>query len=231
MVEASTLRWTFEGGIREAAREALAILWHKASEQMEHSQYLHFSSWAEGGAEAMVLPVGDRDHIGLFTDQVKLTHALVWDLDEVIKEVKLLGEHAEEARQKITKVEALCKRLREDAQNLKEENTKLEGMIKSHDKLIMEIAKEIGLDRMGEDADNKDVNDDDGGDAATPPVVAAPPPSPAPPAVAAPKEIIREEDPMEMVPEQEDPVVHEVILVDAEPVLLQPWLYCALMRD
>jgi hypothetical protein len=26
MVEASTLRWTFEGGIREAAREALAIL-------------------------------------------------------------------------------------------------------------------------------------------------------------------------------------------------------------
>jgi hypothetical protein len=119
-------------------------------------------------------------------------------------------------------VEALCKRLREDAQNLKEENTKLEGMIKSHDKLIMEIAKEIGLDHMGEDADNKDVNDDDGGDAATPPVVAAPPPSPAPPAVAAPKEIIKEEDPMEMVPEQEDPVVHEVILVDAEPVLLQP---------
>jgi hypothetical protein len=28
---------------------------------------------------------------------VKLTHALVQDLDEAVKEVKLLGEHGEEA--------------------------------------------------------------------------------------------------------------------------------------
>jgi hypothetical protein len=35
---------------------------------------------------------------------------------------------------------------------------------------------------------------------------------------------------MEMVPEQEDPVVHEVILVDVEPKLLQPHLNCTLMR-
>jgi hypothetical protein len=44
----------------------------------------------------MVLPVGDHDHIGCFTDQVKLTRATVQDLDEAIKEVKLLGEHEEE---------------------------------------------------------------------------------------------------------------------------------------
>jgi hypothetical protein len=49
-------------------------------------------------------------------------------------------------------LEALCKRLREDAQKLKEENTKLEGMVESHDEIITEIAKEIGLDRIGEDA-------------------------------------------------------------------------------
>jgi hypothetical protein len=74
------------------------------------------------------MPGGDRDHIGCFADQVTLTHALVWDLDEAVKEVKLLGEH-EESSQKITELEALCKRLREDAQKLKEEKTTLEGMI------------------------------------------------------------------------------------------------------
>jgi hypothetical protein len=37
VVEAPTLRWTFEGGMREAAREALAILRHEADERMAHS--------------------------------------------------------------------------------------------------------------------------------------------------------------------------------------------------
>jgi hypothetical protein len=36
VVEASTPRWTFEEGMREVAREALAILRHEANEQMEH---------------------------------------------------------------------------------------------------------------------------------------------------------------------------------------------------
>jgi hypothetical protein len=36
---------------------------------------------------------------------------------------------------------------------------------------------------------------------------------------------------MEMVPKQEAPVAHEVILVDVEPEMLQPRLYHALMRD
>jgi hypothetical protein len=52
--------------------------------------------------------------MGCFTDQVKLTRALVQNLDKVIKEVKLLGEHGEESSQKITKLEALCQRLRDD---------------------------------------------------------------------------------------------------------------------
>jgi hypothetical protein len=33
---------------------------------------------------------------------VKVTRALVEDLDEAVKEVKLLGEHEEESNQKIT---------------------------------------------------------------------------------------------------------------------------------
>jgi hypothetical protein len=49
-------------------------------------------------------------------------------------------------------LEALCKRLEEDAQTLKEEKATLEGMVESHNKLIMEITKKTGLDRMGEDA-------------------------------------------------------------------------------
>jgi hypothetical protein len=96
----------------------------------------------------VVMLAGDRDHIGCFIDQVKLTRALVRDLDEAIKEVKLLGEHEEESSQDIMELEALCKRLREVAQKLKEDKATLEGMIQSHDELIMEMTKEYGLNRM-----------------------------------------------------------------------------------
>jgi hypothetical protein len=82
VVEATTPRWTFEGGMREATREALALLQHGVEEQMEQSQYRHFPSHAREGAKAVVMPAGDRDHIGCFTNQVKLTHALVRDLEK-----------------------------------------------------------------------------------------------------------------------------------------------------
>jgi hypothetical protein len=67
---------------------------------------------------------------------------LVRDLNEAVKEVKLLGEHEEESSQKITELEAQCKRLREDAEKLREEKTSLEGMIQSHDELTMEMDEE-----------------------------------------------------------------------------------------
>jgi hypothetical protein len=156
----------------------------------------------------VMITTGDRDHIGCSADQVKLTRALVRDLDEVVKEINLLGEHEEESSQKITDLEALCKRLREDAQKLKEEKTTLEGMIQSCDELIMEMVEEYGLSRVGENDDDEDEDDDDKGSAITPP-------APAPAVV--PEEIVEEETPMEMVLEQEAFVAHEVILVDAEP--------------
>jgi hypothetical protein len=87
---------------------------------MEQSQYRQFSSGTREGAKAEVMPAGDRDHIGCYADQVKLAHSLVQDLDEVVKDVKLLGEHEQESSQKIIELEALCKRLRKDAQKLKE---------------------------------------------------------------------------------------------------------------
>ncbi len=96
---------------------------------MEKSQYRHFPSHGREGSEVVVMPAGDRDHIRCFVDQVKLSRALVRDLDESIKGVNLLGEHEEESSQKITELEAVCKRLREDAQRLREERTTLEGMI------------------------------------------------------------------------------------------------------
>jgi hypothetical protein len=97
VVEATTPRWAFEGGMREAAREALALLRHEAEEQMEQLQYCYCTNRAREGAEAVVMPVGDRDHIRCFADQVMLTGALVRHLDEAIKEVNLLGEHEEES--------------------------------------------------------------------------------------------------------------------------------------
>jgi hypothetical protein len=98
-------------------------------------------------------------------------------------------------------------------------------MVESRDELITEIAREIGPDRMGEDAgdEEEDEDADDGGDAVAPPIL-------VPPAVA-PKEVVEEEEPIEMVPEQEAPMVHEVILADVEPEMQQPRLYHAFMRD
>jgi hypothetical protein len=91
-------------------------------------------------------------------------------------------------------MEALCKKLREDARKLKEENTKLEEIVESHDELITEIAMEIRLDRVGEDAEAEDEDDDDGGDIIAPLV-------PALPIAASPEEIVVEEDLGEVVPE------------------------------
>jgi hypothetical protein len=169
VVEAPTPRWTFEAGMREAAREALVVLRHEADEQMAHSQYRHFPSRAEEGAGVVILPAGGHDHMGCFTDQVKLTRALVRNLDKVIKEVKLLGEHEEESSQKISELETLCKKLRDDTQRLEEEKATLEGMVESRDELLMEIARETGLDRMGEEEEEEEEDADDGGDAARTP--------------------------------------------------------------
>jgi hypothetical protein len=76
---------------------------------MEHSLYHHFPSQAREGVEAVVLPTGDRSRIGCFADQVKLTRALVGDLDEATKEVKLLDKHGEEASHKIMELEAYAR--------------------------------------------------------------------------------------------------------------------------
>jgi hypothetical protein len=162
---------------------------------MEQSQYHHFPIHAREGAKVVVMPTRDRDHIGCFTDQVKLTRALVRDLDEAIKEVNLLGEHEEESSQKITEVEALCKRLREDTQKLKEEKTTLEGMIQSYDELIMEMAEEYGLNHMGENNDGEDEDDNNEGNTVAPP---------APVPTAVPEGIVEEEAPMENGPQELD---------------------------
>jgi hypothetical protein len=84
-------------------------------------------------------------------------------------------------------------------------------MIKSRDKLLMEMAKEYGLNPMGENDDDKDEDDDDEGNTVAPL-------APTPPATVH-EEIVEEEAPVEMVPEQEAPVAQEVILVDAKPKL------------
>jgi hypothetical protein len=226
VVEAPAPRWTFEAGMREAAREALAVLRHEVDEQMAHSQYRHFLSRAEEGAGAVILPAGGHDHMGCFTDQVKLTRALVQNLDEAVKEVKLLGEHGEESSRKITELEALCQRLRDDTQRLEEEKATLEEMVESHDELLMEIARETGLDRLDEDEEEEEDTDDEG-DAAAPP--AAVPPPTAPPAVV--PEEIHEEGPMEAIPEQEDLMPHEVATAEVKSETPQHHLYHALMRD
>jgi hypothetical protein len=224
VVEAPAPRWTFMAGMREAAREALAVLRHEAD---EHLQYRHFPSRVEEGAGAIILPAGGHDHMGSFTDQVKLTRALVQNLDEADKEVKLLGEHGEESSRKITELEALCQRLRDDTQRLEEEKATLEEMVESRDELLMETARETGLDHMDEAEEGEEEQTSDEGDVAAPP--AAAPPPPVPPAVV--PEEIHEEGPMEAIPEQEDLMPHEVTMTEVESETPQHHLYHALMSD
>jgi hypothetical protein len=96
-------------------------------------------------------------------------------------------------------------------------------MVESHDEMLMEIAREMGLDRMGEDEDEKEEEDaDDGADAAAPPPLV--PPATVP-------EEINEEGPMEAIPEQEALMLHEVIMAEAEPEEPPLRLYHALLRD
>jgi hypothetical protein len=64
-------------------------------------------------------------------------------------------------------------------------------MIQSRDELILEMAEEYGLNRMGENDDDED--DDDEGNSVTPP-------APAPAVV--PEEIVEEEDPVENGPQE-----------------------------
>jgi DnaJ-domain-containing protein 1 len=60
---------------------------------------------------------------------------------------------------------------------LEEEKATLEEMVESHDELLREIAREMGLDHMGEDEGEEEEEEDanDGGDANTPPAAAPPP--------------------------------------------------------
>jgi hypothetical protein len=116
----------------------------------------------------------------------------------------------------------MCKKYAEDAQKLREEKTKLEGMVESRNELISEIVDKYGYNRNDEDADDED--DDNEGNATIPP--AAAPPAGVPEVIT-----VNKEDPVEMVPEQEAHEVHEVILVDVEPVLPHPRLFNVITRD
>jgi hypothetical protein len=60
---------------------------------------------------------------------------------------------------------------------MEEEKATLEGMVESHDELLMEIARETGLDHMGEDDEDEEeeVGGDNGEDAAAPPATMPPP--------------------------------------------------------
>jgi hypothetical protein len=73
---------------------------------------------------------------------------------------------------------------------LKQENTSLELGMQSHNELVMEIATEMVLNRMGEDDNEED--DDDEGDAMEDTIATAP-------TVANPEDVAEEEEDSEML--------------------------------
>jgi hypothetical protein len=79
---------------------------------------------------------------------------------------------------------------------LEEEKATLEVMVEFRDELLMEIARETGLDHMGEDDEDEEEDEDadDGEDATAHPTVVPPPPAPP----AATHKEINDEGPVEM---------------------------------
>jgi peptidoglycan hydrolase CwlO-like protein len=110
-------------------------------------------------------------------------------------EDNMLGEHEEESSQKITELETLCKRLREDAQKLNKQKTTLKGMIQHRDELITEMNEEYGLICMWENNDDENEDEDDEGNTVAPPTHAP---------ATVPEEIIEEEAPVENGPQEMD---------------------------
>jgi hypothetical protein len=99
------------------------------------------------------------------------------------------------------------------------------------DEFIMEFTEKYGYNRSDEDADDEEEDDDNEGNATAPPAAAVPPLAPMPPATSTEVIIINEEDPVEMVPEQEAHEASEVVLANAEPELPQPRLFNMIVRD
>jgi hypothetical protein len=111
-------------------------------------------------------------------------------------------------------LECLNREHEEAIMKLKHENTTMELEIQSCNEIVLEMAAEMGLDRMGEDDD-----DDDKGDAAEP-------------AAATPEVVAEEEeDPEMLILEQESPKKLEIILSDEEPEPLLSHLWTMLMSD
>jgi hypothetical protein len=96
----------------------------------------------------MVMPIRDRNHVGCLSDQEWLTRALNVELDQAVKEIRQFGDQGAEASRRITLLESLCKQHEEVIEKLKQENTTLELGIQSRNELVLQMAFEMGLDRM-----------------------------------------------------------------------------------
>jgi hypothetical protein len=85
------------GRSREAWERLHEKLWHFYDMKRRNKWSIHSTTTSWAAPEKEPKSWWDHDHIGCFADQVKLTRALVRDLDEAVKEVKLLGENEEES--------------------------------------------------------------------------------------------------------------------------------------
>jgi hypothetical protein len=85
------------------------MLCHDEDDQMVHSWYWYFLSRAREEDDVELLPAKGHDRMGCLPDQVKLTRALNQELDEAMKEIRHLDDLGEEASQRISEMESLCK--------------------------------------------------------------------------------------------------------------------------
>jgi hypothetical protein len=78
------------------------------------------------------------------------------ELDQAMKDIRRFGDQGAETNWRIAELESLYRQHEEAIAKLKQENMSLEMGIQSRNELIMEIAAEVGLNRMGEDDNDEE---------------------------------------------------------------------------
>ena len=98
---ATAPRATFDAGIRDAARQALAVLRFEMDSSLRVSQFAHFPRRASGSLEVAVLPAASTDTADRLREQVCLTTALDRELTMALDEIEELHARNDEQEERI----------------------------------------------------------------------------------------------------------------------------------
>jgi hypothetical protein len=103
---ATAPRATFEAGIEDAARQALAVLCRENRQDLRLTQFGKFPQRPSGSLEVIFAPVNNEPDLRL-REQVRLTAALYAELDRALDELEDLHQRHAEQEQMIYELEIM----------------------------------------------------------------------------------------------------------------------------